>query len=180
MRHIRTDGIIVKRRNSGEADRILTVFTRALGKVSVKAVGVRKITSKRSSHIELLNSVSMTLYQGRAFPVLMEVQTTNTFPVIKSDLQRIGFAYHICELIDGLCPEHQENDALFSLLEKTLVRLGNDEDPTALVRDFEVSLLSQLGFYDRDTLLNLTDTSRIIESVMERKLKTKQLLHRFV
>ena len=55
MRNFKTEGIIIKRRDYGEADRILTVMTREYGKLKIKAKGVRKITSRRSAHIELLN-----------------------------------------------------------------------------------------------------------------------------
>ena len=43
MRSYRIEGIIIKRRDFGETDRILTVFTKTQGKISVIAKGVRKI-----------------------------------------------------------------------------------------------------------------------------------------
>jgi DNA repair protein RecO (recombination protein O) len=45
------EGIILKRRNLGETDRILTVFSRQYGKIKILAKGVRKINSRRSGHI---------------------------------------------------------------------------------------------------------------------------------
>ena len=62
-RAYKTEAIIIKRRNFGEADRILTILTKNYGKIQVRAPGVRKITSRRSSHIELLNFSSLTLYR---------------------------------------------------------------------------------------------------------------------
>src|SRR4051812_23196058 len=103
MRTVQVEGIVIKRINYGEADRILTILTRELGKVSIKASGVRKITSRRSPHIELLNYSALTLYTSQKFPVLVEVQSHTNYSEIKSDLNKVGFAYHICELIDGLC-----------------------------------------------------------------------------
>lgn len=180
MKHIKTEGIVIKRKNLGEADKMLTLFTRASGKISIKAVGVRKITSKRSAHIELLNHIAVTLYQGKAAPLLLEVQTLHTYQYIKNDLMKIGYAYHICELIDGLCAEGQENEQVFRLLEQTLTRLETTAQPKTLIQDFEVSLLSLLGFYTKDALLQLEDTARLIEHVIEKRLKSKQLLHRFI
>src|SRR6185312_12554258 len=117
MRTHTVQAIILKRRNIGEADRILTVFTREQGKLQIKAKGVRKIASKRASHIEPLNKTSLTIYRGSGMPVLTEATSTEQFSDIKTDLSKVGFAYHICELIDGLCPENQENEAIFTLLE---------------------------------------------------------------
>ena len=101
MRNFKVDGIVIKRNNYGEADRLLTLFTRQFGKMKVKASGVRKITSRRSSHIELLNYASLTLFQGRKYPVLTEVATIHSFDGVKNNLRKIGYSYHLCELIDG-------------------------------------------------------------------------------
>src|SRR3990167_4660571 len=108
MRTYKTEGIIIKRKNFGEADRIITVLTRNHGKIQVKATGVRKIQSRRSSHVELLNHASLFIYKGRgSLPILTEAETIDSFQDIKNDLTKVGFAYHICELIDGLCAENQ-------------------------------------------------------------------------
>ena len=64
MRTHKTEGIIIKRRNYGEADRILTVFTKYNGKIQVKATGIRRIPSRRSAHVELLNYSVLNLYKG--------------------------------------------------------------------------------------------------------------------
>ena len=62
MRTYKIEGIVLRRRNLGEADRILTVLSRESGKISIKAPGVRRIPSRRSSHVELLNHSKFTLY----------------------------------------------------------------------------------------------------------------------
>src|SRR5581483_11158034 len=128
MRNLKTEGIIIKRRNFGEADRILTVFTKDHGKLQLKAKGVRRITSRRSSHTELLNLTSLYLYQGRNMYLLTEAIVVENFSQLKNDLLSVGFAYHICELIDGLCPENQENQKVFDLLKQTLFALKNDKN----------------------------------------------------
>lgn len=120
MRSFRTEGIIIKRRDFGEADRILTVMTRDYGKLKIKASGVRKITSRRAAHIELLNHTVLHLYRGITFAVLTEAKMLEDFSAVKEDFNKVGLAYHICELIDGLCPENQENRNVFELLQRTL------------------------------------------------------------
>jgi recombinational DNA repair protein (RecF pathway) len=128
MRNIRTEGIVIKRRNYGEADRILTVLTKDHGKIAIKASGVRKITSRRSSHIELLNHAVLNLYKANAFPVLTEAKMIEDFSPIKNDFEKVGLAYHLCELIDGLCPDNQENSRVFFLLRNFLTQLAQGDD----------------------------------------------------
>lgn len=176
MRTLKTEGIIIKRRNSGEADRFVTVFTKDLGKISLKAQGVRKIASKRSSHIELLNHSVLSLYKGAKYPTLIEVQTIQDFSAIKADLEKVGSAYHICELIDGLCPENQENDEIYILLRTTLEELADVDDMPLFMHAFEVKLLTLLGFwYQSVEAADKLDTHSFIEGILERKLKSHKI-----
>ena len=179
MRSYKTEGIVIRRRNFGEADRLVTIFSKKHGKIQVKAVGVRKINSRRSSHIELLNYSTFNLYKGRSMSLLTEVSNIEDFSEIKEDLIKTGFAYHICELVDGLCAENQENEEIFYLLQKTLKRLSLENDIAAIVREFEIELLTKLGFYKQSDITQNLNTSVFIEQILERKLKSKQILPRF-
>ena len=176
LRSFKTEGIIIKRRNFGEADRILTVFTKRLGKIQVKAVGVRRITSRRSPHVELLNLSALTLHKGKSLPILTEAQTIEDFSLIKDSLIKVGFAYHICELVDGLCPENQENGRVFDLLSEVLFRLEHEEDIASVIHEFEVELLTILGYYKPSWRFQSIDTTSFIESILERRLKSKRIL----
>lgn len=145
MQGIRVEGIILKRRNLGEADRILTVFTSQKGKISVLAKGVRRITSRRAGNVELLNRVLMYLHQGKGMPILTEADSLETFQRLKEDLILSTVAFHILELVDKLTAENQENRILYDHLLEALKRLENNPRQL-LVRAFEVKILSNLGF----------------------------------
>jgi DNA repair protein RecO (recombination protein O) len=189
MRNFKTEGIIIKRRNYKDSDRILTVLTKTHGKIYVRAAGVRKITSRRAGHIEPLNHCILSLYQGKAFPVLTEATTINNFSDIKKDLDMVGYAYHLCELIDGLCPENQENMRVFSLFQEALGRIGKSENIKEVIRAFEMQLLSTLGYlsegrqngseanfaqmFDPDQIG--VDTQDFIENILERRLKSRNI-----
>lgn len=180
MRTYKTEGIIIKRKNFGEADKILTVFTKNNGKIQIKALGVRRIISRRSPHVELLNLSLLTLYKGRNLSILTEAQTLADFSLIKSELIKVGFAYHICELIDGLCPENQENRTVFFLLRNTLEALSKESDLVSIIHGFEVELLTVLGFWPKARFLKYPNTQDFIENILERRLKSKQLIPRLI
>ena len=67
MVSLTTEGLIIKRKDFGEADRILTVLTDRFGKISVVAKGVRRITSRRAGNIELLNLVKLHLFKAKNY-----------------------------------------------------------------------------------------------------------------
>lgn len=176
MRNFKTEGIIIRRRNFKDADRILTVLTKDQGKIAVRASGIRRIPSRRSAHVELLNHAVLTLYNGHAFPVLTEAQMIDSFAGVKEDLHKIGLAYHLCELVDGLCPENQENRGVFGLVKTTLTRLSLEEDSSALVKDFQTELLFLLGYWNKQEFLTKDiDMDHFVENILERKLKSKSI-----
>ncbi|MDD5147115.1 MAG: DNA repair protein RecO [Candidatus Daviesbacteria bacterium] len=145
MQGVRLEGIILKRRNLGEADRILTVFTYQKGKISILAKGVRRITSRRSGNVELLNRVSMYLHQAKTFLILTEASSLDTYQKLKEDLTLSTYAFHIVELVDKLTAENQESRILYEDLVNVLQRLSRNPRQI-LVRAFEVKILSLLGF----------------------------------
>ena len=145
MQGFKIEGIILKRRNLGEADRILTVFSYQRGKILCLAKGVRRITSRRSGNVELLNRVSMFLHQAKTFLILTEASSIDTFEKLKNNLTLSTVAFHIIELVDKLTAENQENRVVYEDLVNVLQRLSRDPRQI-LVRAFEVKILNKLGF----------------------------------
>lgn len=167
MQGIRVEGIILKRRNLGEADRILTVFSLQKGKISVLAKGVRRITSRRSGNVELLNRSLMYLHPAKSFLILTEASTLDSFSKIKSDLTLSTYAYHIIELIDKLTAENQENYKLYTELVEVLRRLER-KPRQVLIRAFEVKILSNLGFVSFREPDPQVESSQNIESLLKK------------
>jgi DNA repair protein RecO (recombination protein O) len=176
MRTFKIEGIVIKRKNFQESDKIVTVFSKEKGVIRLKAPGVRKITSRRSPHIELFNHCKFTLYQGKSIAILTEIEPIENFKNFKKDLKRVGIAYHLSELIEGLCPENQQNLAIFDLLLSTFNKLSNEENLDKLIYDFEIKLLTLLGYHKKSMSLEKIDTIGKIEEILERRLKTKQIL----
>lgn len=145
MHGIKVEGIILKRRNLGEADRILTVLTLQKGKISVLAKGVRRITSRRSGNVELLNRSILYLYQAKTFLILTEANSIDTYQKLKENLTLSTYAFHIIELVDKLTAENQENLLIYEHLVRVLEKLSKNPRQI-LIRAFEVKILSNLGF----------------------------------
>lgn len=179
MRIFKTEGIIIKRRNFGEADRILTIFSKHYGKIQAKAPGVRKITSRRSSHIELLNLSLLTLYKSSRslLPIITEATTLENFSYLKSNLKKIGFSFYICELINNLCPENQENNKVFYFLKETLNNLQRSTSYDSILDEFEEKLLAVLGYTPKYYLIK--NRQAFIEEILQKKLRAKDMIPLF-
>lgn len=159
-----TEGLILKRKNFGEADRVLTVLTDRYGKISVIAKGVRRITSRRAGNVELLNIVRLHLFKARNY-TLTEAESVETFKNLKSNLVLSSAAFHVIELVDRLTKEDQLNVSVYNLTISVLILMENSPRQIFL-RAYEVKLLSSLGFWSIDAIPNLsTRTRKILEDL---------------
>lgn len=174
-RSYKTEGIILKRINFGEADRLLTIFTWRFGKIRARAPGIRRTTSRKAPHLELFNLSSLFLAQGRNLDIVTEATTINNFSGIRKDLKKVGMAYYICELVEGLCPEGEQNREVFGLLKEALKNL---ESGHLNSEDFVCQLLWLLGFLPRSKKPESEELDRYIENILERKLKSRRFLRK--
>lgn len=143
----RVEAIILKRTDFGEADRILTLFTPDLGKLRAIAKGARKPSSRKSGHIELFTHSMLLLAKGRHLDVVTQADTLDSFMPLRENLERLGYAYYMAELVDKFLEEDAENRALYDLLLHALAWLGSPaNDPVLLARYFELQLLKHVGY----------------------------------
>lgn len=165
MQAFKTEGIILKRRDFGEADRILTAFSFHRGKISIIAKGVRRITSRRAGNVELLNRVQMFLHPGKQFLILTEATSLDTYQKIKEDLTLLTYAYHIIELVDKMTAENQDNPILYTHIVEVLNRLS--ANPRQIwIRAFEAKILSLMGFMTFQRHAGSGDSG--MENILER------------
>lgn len=159
----RTPAIVLKRQDFGEADRILTVFTPNLGKLRAIAKGVRKITSRKSGHVELFTYSNLLVAKGRNLDIVTQAETIRSFRAVRENLQRITYAYYVAELIDQFTEDRDENRPLFDLFLVTLQALEKTDDLRRTTRLFELRLLDAVGY--RPRLFRCVQCNKEIEPV---------------
>ena len=131
MRSFRVEGIVIKRKDFGEADRILTVFTRHQGKIQVIAKGVRKINSRRSAHVELLNHCILNIHEAK-LPILTEAEALNHFSPLKNQYSILKPVVASRQADDVFHVHLGYESALKELLADVFVRLAVYMAPAAL------------------------------------------------
>lgn len=179
LRSFKAEGFILKRKNYGESDRIITIFTKYHGKITVLAKGIRKITSKKSSHMEVFNKTSLYIAQGKSFAILTEAQTLETYPSLKTHLQVVANAYHLVEIVDKLCPEKEVHTIIFYLLEKSFEELNkNPELAHAISEQFSLSFLREMGYLPPGKIMTGDVLENYLRTILERNLFSSSLLTR--
>lgn len=143
----RMQGVVLRRRDQGEADRVLTVFTPDQGKRDLIAKGIRKTTSRKAGHLELFTHVSMLVAQARTWDIVTEATAVQSFRHLREDLDSISRAAYVAELVDVFGEASDDSQHLWDLLLLALHELDEAEtDPSLLLRWFELHLLSLAGF----------------------------------
>ena len=144
----RSEAVILRRSDYGEADRLLTLLTPG-GKRRVLAKGARKTVSRLAGHIELFSHATVLLAVGRTFDILTGSSLLDSYDQLRSDLNRISAAYYATELIDRLIEEDDENQLAFELLVETLGELDRATTLDLVLRSFELRLLGYAGYRPR-------------------------------
>ena len=145
LRTYNTEGVIIRRRNLGEADSIFTVFSPSEGKFDAIARGVRKPRSKMRGHLEPLTRAQLALAQGRNLDVFTQAETVAAYRTVRDDLDRLTLALYACELIDRFTADHAPQLDLYDLLVQFLEAL-NDAAPLTVGRYFELQILALTGY----------------------------------
>ena len=140
------EAVILRRRDMGEADRLLTVFSREHGKLRQIAKGVRRPSSRKAGHLELFNRVRLLVARGRELDVITQAEAVHSYPNIHADLMLVGYASYAIELLDHFTVDAEQNTELYRLIERTLERLDRGDPPAAVLRHYELRLLDMVGF----------------------------------
>lgn len=143
------EAIVIRRREQGEADRVLTLCT-PLGKRIVIAKGVRRVRSRKAGHLELFTLTRLVVARSRSsWDVVTQAETVRAYAPLRGDLVRGSHARYIAELYDRFVAEGEGGRPLFDLLRRTLDYLCDAEpgrEMALLVRACEQRLLGLVGF----------------------------------
>jgi DNA repair protein RecO (recombination protein O) len=147
FRSFRAFAVVVRHSDWGEADRLLTLYTREQGMVRALAKGARKITSRKAGHLQPFTHITVQLAKGRDLLIVTQAETINAFLPLHDSLTKTGYAAYVVELLYRFSYEEEGgNPTLFKLLVETLDRIEKEEDAWLAIRYYEMRLLDAVGF----------------------------------
>jgi DNA repair protein RecO (recombination protein O) len=149
---MRVEAVVLSHTDWGEADRLLWLYTREMGKVRAIAKGLRKPRSRKAGHLEPFTRVTLQLARGRDMWIVTQAEALNIYLSLRENLLRVSYAAYVVELLDRFTYEEGENLSLYDLLCDTLERLDQEPEASLAVRYYEVRLLDLIGF--RPVLFN--------------------------
>ncbi|HOE57732.1 MAG TPA: DNA repair protein RecO [Bacillota bacterium] len=143
----KTEGIVLKYTDLGEADKILTILTRDNGKIKAIAKGCRKPRSSLLSSSEVFVFSEYVLYKGKNFYHITQAVIRETFYNIRKDLLRLSYATYFAELAEAVSDEGIPSERLFLLLAKALYYLSTEKIPMGLLSlGYQLKLMDISGY----------------------------------
>lgn len=140
------EAVVLRTMKLGEADRIVTLFTRANGKLRAVAKGVRKTKSRFGARLEPFSRVNLMLYKGRDLDTITGADIITSFDALRADYKRLTHGAALTELVEKVTPDREQAVPVYSLLLGGLHALATAPADTILPA-FYVKLLSLSGYH---------------------------------
>ncbi len=161
VRLYRCEGVVLRRRDFGEADRLLTLMTDEYGKIRAIAKGTRRTKSRMGGHLEPFARTNLLIARGRNLDIVTQAQVVVPMSNLRQSESAILYASHWAELADQLMAEEQENRPAYLALIRALTSLDHQRDAALTSRIFEWAILAAAGF--QPELFTCTGCGRRIE-----------------
>ncbi|NMB38223.1 MAG: DNA repair protein RecO [Firmicutes bacterium] len=154
----KTGGLVLRTRNLGEADKIVTLYTKKRGKIEAVARGSRRIRNRLLGSTQVFTYGQYLIFEGRSLDTIAQGEIVFSFQSLRDDLEKMAAAMYICELVDVFTEVDVPNDATFTLIYNTL-RMIDERQIKFALRTFELIFIKQLGYQPQlSTCLNCGNT----------------------
>lgn len=166
-------GIVLKRKNYGETDRLVTIYSKDIGKITVLAKGVRKINSSRAGSLEPGTEARFYCLARKSLDLLLETVLIRT-PQTKT-LTQTTLIFQLLEIVDLLSAEYQENLLVYTILSETLAMIDHPPVSKAYLLEQIRLIIKAMGFtYDKT--FTETKLKLYIEELAQKNLRSKSYL----
>jgi len=146
----KVDGLVLKARPFGEADRILTILDPRLGKVEAVAKGARRVKSSLRGACQPFSHNQFFLWQGRSLDGISQCEVVESFSCLRDDLPRMAAASYVAEFVDDVVRERDPSPETYELVLDTFRWLAEAEptkaNVTHILRAFDLRFLALAGF----------------------------------
>lgn len=142
----RVQGIVIRSMDYGEGNKIITLFTREQGKLSVVARGAKKVKSRYGSSAQLFTYGDYLFFKSGQLGTLNHAEIIEAFHKIREDLHKAAHASYLAELTDKMMGDQEGQPFLFEQLKASLQAIQEDKDLHIIVHLYEMKMLMHAGY----------------------------------
>ena len=133
MKLLKTDGIVIKKMDHSEADRVLTLFSKNFGKININIKGIRKSKKRHLNGADLFGVSNFIFYKKDEHYILSSFELNETFFNLRKDLEKLNISFHILEILNSILVENETRTGLYRLLLNSFRFLDKNNKP---IKDF--------------------------------------------
>lgn len=167
-RTIASEGIVIKTVNFKEADKIVTLLSPTLGKISLLAKSVRRIKSKKRSSLSLFSKIKFQAITGYSLPILTDTSIVRRNEYLENKLGKLTLAYYLVEVVDKIVPDGQVDSGIYKLLDSYLNLIDTQKNLKTVRKGFVREILENLGFIDNQD----QDLDLVLSTVVEKRINS--------
>ncbi len=168
MKLTKVKGIVIKETSYRDNDKIITILTDSLGKVSVMAKGAKKTNSPNLASSQYLVYSEFILYKSTNYYYINSSEVINMFYNLRIDFEKLNIAFELTKLVYSVTDENQDTADILKLLLNTLYVIDKlNKDPKLVTAIFKIKLLGILGFTPRLDVCN-NCRKKIYENIEEK------------
>lgn len=150
MRLIKVKGIVIKEIPYKDNDKIVTILTDSLGRISCMARGAKRTNSPILANCQYLVYSEFVLYKGKNFYHINSASVINTFYDFRIDFDKLQIAFELTRLLQMTTDENQDTSKILTLFLNTIYVIEKYDKNKRLVETaFKIRLFSLLGFSPR-------------------------------
>lgn len=128
IKFISDEALIINKKDFGEADRYITVFTENFGKLTFLLKGVRKSKKRELNSIDILSVSKFSFYKKGESYIISNFNGVESYLEIKSDLSKLGIALYFIALLNAILFENNRKKSLYKITLKSLDFLKSNSD----------------------------------------------------
>lgn len=145
---VETEAIVLRTYRLGEADKIVSLFTRQMGRIRAVASGAQRTKSRYGGALESMSYVRLWVFEreNRDLSRLNAVEILESFFDMQKDYATHIAAQFVVEVAEQLLPEREVNERAFRLLLVVLRALKRFREIDRPLVYFDYWILRLAGF----------------------------------
>ncbi|WP_042145975.1 DNA repair protein RecO [Paucisalibacillus sp. EB02] len=140
------DGIIIKTKDYGETHKIVTIFSKRIGKFSAIARGAKKPKSRMAAVTQPFIYGQFFVYLSKGLSSIQQGEIIESYRVIREDIMKTAYAAYVVELTDKLLDEKVPNPEIYEQLMATFEWISEHDDVSIPLMMYEMKLYRAGGF----------------------------------
>ncbi|MBP9477740.1 MAG: DNA repair protein RecO [Sebaldella sp.] len=174
MNIIKSEGIVIKKTDVGEADVVLKVFTKEFGKIDIYVNGIRKSKNREKISVELMSISEFLIYEKNSKYVSNSFTIKTFFSKVSLDYSKLNFSYYILHLIDKIYEYNSEDKEFYDKIVNSFEYINNLDGKNEILLYYLVlfllkSIILNHGIYDYENILEevrSADSREKIEDIL--------------